>query len=281
MSVEIIPYPFLRVWARYIVSVEGGAYVGWEMTEEFDDPRPHTYQLQGAIRTPVTGVFENIGLPVDDPYYLSDPGAEERRSFAAEAEYVYRIQLTTSRRTYVSKPIGAPDILGFRSWRLARDMQRKEKLRFDRYTGLRGWLLKRIRKGNACPRCSDPVTKDSVDTACTVCWGTKFEAGYHSPIRAFMDLEINQVREETDPQSVTATAKTMQAPNCRLLGDPTPNELDVFVDSRGDRRYSLRDVANVAMIQGYPVVTSAVAYLIPASDVIYDYVTPIDDRQPL
>lgn len=268
--------PFLRVFIRYSLSNGGsGTTLVWTFTDDFDDPLPHTFQLQGAAGDPVaTSPFSNIGLPVTNTYMLTDPGADERRSLGGDLDFCYRVKMTTPKGTYYSGVVGYTNTLDFRNWRIARDIVRKERLRFDRYTAVPGWLLKRRRSGNICPRCSSSVIEAAADSRCTVCWGTGKEGGYYSAIQSFLDVEVSRDEERVDPQSPVGQIRIDAIPNCRMLGDPAPDNGDVFVDMKGGRRFTLRNAVRAAMIANYCVVSTVEAHPIPASDVLYDFPVP-------
>lgn len=270
------PSPFLRVFVRYMIANGGaGSMLVWQFTDDFDDPLPHTFQLQGAAGSPVsTSPFMNIGLPVTNTYLLVDPGAIERRSIGGDIDFAYRIQLTTSKGVYYSDVINFTGTLDFRNWRIARDIMRKEVLRFDRFTAVPGWLLKKRRSGALCPRCADPILQSAADSRCPVCWGTNRNGGYYAAIRSFMDVEVSRDEEYVDPQAAVATIRNDMASNCRMLGDPMPDNEDVFVDMKGGRRFTLRNVVQASMIANYCIVATVEAHPIPPADIIYDFPVP-------
>ena len=125
----MVSSPFMRVYTRYLVASGGeGTCVYWEFTQEFDDPLPHTFQLEGAAgAAPETAEFTPIGLPQTNTFRLVDPGAEIRRSIGGDIDFQYRVRLTTPRGEYVTKPVGTPDSHDYRAWRLGRDTIRKER----------------------------------------------------------------------------------------------------------------------------------------------------------
>lgn len=268
------------MWCRYRVGQGGeGTHVFWQFDEQFDDPLPHTFQLEGAAEyAPDTAdTFETIGLPSTNSYYLIDPGAETRRSLGPGISYSYRVRMTTPRGEYVSYSISSPDSTSFRNWRIASDIVRRERLRFSRFTGVQGWLFKRRRTGATCPRCFDPFTRQATDPRCPTCRGTGKEGGYFAPIQSYIDIEVGVNSESTDPTSPSGMIIDQLAHNCRFMADPYPNDQDVFVAKDSDQRYVLRDIADAAIVTGYPVVCTGKALAAPLSDPIYDLEVPADD----
>lgn len=256
--------PFERAFAKY--SVNGTTRVEWTLSRLFVDPQPHTFTLQGAYSSTDNAEFEDIGLPVQNTYFLED---SEKRIFAQTQDFYYRVRLVTPVRTYYSEIISAFKNLKFRDWRLSREVLRKEVLRHSKYTSLTGFLLKRKRYGERCTNCTDHLTEEVTDSNCPICKGTGLIYGYFTPVPAFLDLSLSQTREEMDNAQAVGTKKDVIFQNCRMLGDPVPDSYDVFVDAGSDRRFIIHEVANAATMRGYPVVTNVSVRLANFSDAVY------------
>lgn len=259
-----IASPFERVTIRY--SVDGTTRVDWLMSRLFSDPQPHTFTLQGSYSSTNHSGFSNIGLAVTNGYYATD---DEKRIFAQTQDFYYRVKLVTPVKTYYSEIVSAFKNLQFRDWRLARDVIRKETLRHNKYTSLKGFLLKRKRYGSRCTACTDYLTEEVTNSDCTICKGTGITQGYFAAVPSFLELSLHQQREEMDNVQAVGTKKDMVFQNCRMLGDPVPDSYDVFVDSGSDRRFIIHEVISAAEMRGYPVVTNVNVRQANFSDIVY------------
>ena len=256
--------PFERAFAKY--SVNGTSRLEWVISRLFVDPQPHTFTLQGAPSSTQNNEFEDIGLPVNNTFFLED---DEKRIFAQSQDFYYRIKLVTPIRTYYSETISALKNLQFRDWRLARDVIRKETLRHSKYTSLKGFLLKRKRYGERCTACTDHLTEEVTNSDCDVCKGTGLIQGYFAAVPSYLEIALHQQREEMDNVQAVGTKKDMVFQNCRMVGDPVPDSYDVFVDSGSDRRFIIHEVVSAAEMRGYPVVTNVNVRQANFSDIIY------------
>jgi hypothetical protein len=134
--------------------------------------------------------------------------------------------------------------------------------------GIRGFLLKRRRKGEECPRCLDPYTGDVLDSKCPVCRGTKYVTGYYKALPCqYADVKHGEVSEEvTDgPEgwSLTTSARAY------LLAAPQLATGDVWVDADSDLRYYIAKVTEVLRVRGVSVVVSADLAQLPFDNEIY------------
>lgn len=259
--------PFERVRCRYSVNAEQAVTrVEWDLSRLFVDPRPHTFTLQGGYGSTSTTTFSDIGLPAENVRYLEDP---DKRIYAKTQDFHYRVRLETPTRIYHSPVVPATAGLGFRDWRLARDMIRKERLRHRLYTSLPGHLLKRRRYGPRCPACTEPMSGESTNSDCTVCYGTGITVGYFPAEASFLELPQDQAREHMDETKAVGTTKPVVFSACRMLGDPHPDSYDVFVDAGSDRRLIVHSITRAAVLRGYPLVAVVEARLATFSDIVY------------
>jgi hypothetical protein len=257
--------PFQRFDVRYHTT--GGTSVAWEIDEKFTDPLPHTYQLQGGYGSVDTTDWANIGLPANNVFRLVD---DEQRIYGKSNDWYYRVVLSTPNGTYTSKPLTADENLDFRSWRLAQDMIRKERLLLEHYTGVECVLLKRKRYGVRCARCTDPLTEEVTEHDCPVCEGTGKVGGYFAGVPGvFVMIPPSQGNEQQDGLRVAGTVKEIQIPGCVALGEPVLDTFDVLVDTGSDKRYVVRGVGEGAVLRDYPIKLSVTLKQLPFSDRAY------------
>lgn len=256
--------PFERATVKY--SVDGTTRVEWQLSRLFTDLQPHEFILQGAHSSTQNDAFEDIGLPAVNTYFAED---DEKRIFAQSQDFYYRVKLTTPLRIYYSETVSAYKNLQYRDWRLSREILRKETLRHDRFTSLKGFLLKRKRYGTRCPICTDYLTEEVTNSDCTNCNGTGLVQGYFAAVPAYMELSLHQQREQLDNVQAVGMQKDMEFKSCRMLGDPIPDSYDVFVDAGSDRRFIIHEIISSAEIRGYPIATMMSVRLANFSDIIY------------
>lgn len=261
--------PFLRIVVNNIFA--GGTRVVWELRPDFHDPGPFTFQLQvgrSGVRT--ADDWEDVGMSITDTFYAID---SEQRVFGKTLWTHYRVLLTSSLGTYVSKPEGGVGSLGVRGWRLAKEITRKELLR-HRYASSPGFLLKRKYHGTKCPVCLDYQTAESRQPFCNTCFGTTWVGGYYLPLPCvYADLGLDAHHTQVDPNVRLGTTDSV-AVMARMVGAPQLGEDDVWVSQNDDRRYYVHRIVNQAEYRGVPIVIVAELRVAPFSDTIYQIAIP-------
>lgn len=262
--------PFLRIWTKY--GADGVVRISWELNELFSDPFPHEFLLEGQIAAPRSADdWQTIGTSAQDVFQLEDSAD---RHLGMYQDFRYRVKLVTPTGVYYSRSVGRPDPLSFRDWRISRDMVRKERLRHQLFTSLRGWLFRRRRGGPRCPRCVNEVDTGPTDDRCEDCLGTGYDRGYFPPQYAEMQLEVHAVQGQVDPAKIRGTVEDRIIQGARMLGDPYPYAQDVFVDGRTNLRYIIQNTQEAAIIRDYPVVTLVTAKVANQGDITYSLLIP-------
>ncbi len=262
------------VFDRVVIShvIKGPTRVMWELLDSFTDPGPLSFQLQtGQSSNPLADDWEDVGLPVVDQYFATDP---DQRVWGKTNWTHYRVVVTSPLGTYYSLPTGGMGTLDRRSWRLAREMVRQRLVGYRvGLGGQRGYLLKRRWTGQPCTRCLDYQTQEVRDPACPNCYGTGFECGYFYPIgcvwaelspRARHVKIDGQMRGVTDDISVQADMTMTE-----MVG-----EEDIWVAARTDDRYYIHKVQHVAEVRGVPIAASVELRPVPYSSAIYSIEIP-------
>lgn len=262
-------WPFKRLIISYLTT--GPTYVGWELAEDFSDPEPHVFQLQtGRTGTPDADDWEDVGPPVIGAGYLLDG---DQRVWGKTRWTHYRVELTTPSGVYLSPPADGFGTLSRRDWRIARDILRQERLRFEQGAGIEGYLLKRRLYGTPC-HCLSPDTEEVTDALCETCLGTGFEGGYYAPY-GIVWAELSPHGHHTDLDlSGRGTIDDAVVTRARMLAAPQLFEQDVWVDRRNDNRWYVDGIQHLAEVRGTPIVVSAVLRLAAYSDPIYGIEIP-------
>jgi hypothetical protein len=247
--------------------IQGVSRVFWEMDEHFLDPQPHVFQLQtGQTGNPDAVDWVNVGTPVTNGLMAED---DERRpgDYGKTLTTHYRVVLSTPVARYVSQPVSTYGILPEKDWVFAREMCRKEGLRHN-IVSRDGYLLKRLRFGEKCTECLDPLTGGITNGSCPECGGTGFKVGYHPPIPMQLDMSpeaIIELRSATEPPGPSRPTDLKG----RIKGFPHIEKEDVWVDAASDQRWFLHEVYHLAEWRGVPIVIQAGMRLAPFSDIVY------------
>lgn len=264
---------FSMVHVSYLI--RGGTRVMWALLDTFNDPKPWSFQLQvSRVGNPQADDWVNVGLPMENSCYAIDP--DKRNYSKGMQDTYYRVKLSTPIAIYFSDPVAKEGILLPRDWRIAREIVRKEKLRF-RYTSQDGYLLKRRITGLNCTRCLDLQTLEVTDPYCPNCWGTGKECGYYYPMACiWCDLAPFSGRRHLDDQATRGTVEDIVLQG-RMLMMPIIEELDVWVSRKTDDRYYIQSIQDVAEIRGVPLIGNLQMRPAPFTDVIYNIAIPQQD----
>lgn len=257
-------FPFRQVAVDHMV--RGVTRVWWQLERTFNDPGPYVFQLQFG-NTPLNDAtdWRNVGSPVTDGYVAYD---DVWRAAGSDLVTHYRVTLTTPKDIYVSAPVNCFGELAERDWLIAREIIRKEQLR-HKYVSVSGFLIKPFRFGRPCTRCRDQLTGEVLDSNCPICSGTGFEVGYHPalPLQCW-DLEPYKITEDQDTNALGTTRKDHMT-TARVIGFPTLNVNDIWVNGTSDERWIIHSIKVAAAIRGVPLIYAVEMGLVPLTNAIY------------
>lgn len=254
--------------------IRGGTRVMWQMVPDFRDPYPWIFQLQvGNSGNPNADDWENVGLSVENTCYAID---SDQRVYGKTQSTHYRVKLSTTNGEYYSDPTAKSGILNVRDWRMAREIVRRERLRF-RLSAQDGYLLKRRLNGENCTRCLDLQTGEVTDPYCPECRGTGKQCGYYYPMSCiWADLDTRTHKLNQDNQGNRGTVKDIVI-RARMLMLPIVDEYDIWVSRQTDERYYIHSIQNAAEIRGVPIIANVELRPAPFSDVVYSIPIPQQD----
>jgi hypothetical protein len=263
---------FSLVHVSYLI--RGGTRVMWDLIPEFKDPTPWVFQLQvGETGNEDASDWDDVGLAVENTCYAID---SQKHEYGSTANTHYRVKLTTPAGTYYSAPTAKTGILQPRDWRLAKEIVRRELVRF-KYSAQDGYLLKRIISGPGCTRCLDFQTGEVTDPYCPQCRGTGKECGYYYPMACiWADLTPQSKRMDVDDQAVRGTVQDIVVTG-RMLMLPLIAENDVWVSRKTDERFYIRSIQHIAEMRGVPLLANIEMRPAPFTDIIYDVAIPQQD----
>jgi hypothetical protein len=255
--------PFERIIVKF--SPLGVTRVEWELSTLFSDPGPYVFTLQGAQSSVETANFINIGSPSTNTWFLNDDNV---RVFGKTPDWSYRVKLVTAIRTYYSPAASLDSGVDYRTWRIAREIIRKEKLRMSKFTGIiDARLFKRKRNGTKCTRCADYLTDETTDGNCSVCLGTGIINGYFSAVPILIELPTTSEIEKIELDA-RGTISQGTVANCRIIGDSVKSQ-DVIWDVNSGRRYIIHESTELVTVRGYNIVASVNLRISPYTDVVY------------
>ena len=252
--------PFKRLVVER--TVKYGTQVWWEMSPDFFDPEPLVFQLQHSYSGLNNAAdWTDVGISAVDATVLYDDTQREAGKVLLSN---YRIKLGTPVGTYISPVASCRSGITYSNWLLARELFRKETLRFKRARS--GVLLKRRRYGERCP-CLNKLTGEVQDTDCQRCCGTGFLGGYHRPFHC----EPFEITEEmiSENQQQPAGSSRNDVLSSRMLGNPMLQRLDVIVDANSDERWHVQDIQIGAAAGNLPIVLRVTLLPLPFSSIIY------------
>lgn len=259
-------YPFRRLSVDHLIV--GVTRVWWELHYQFRDPLPYIFQLQvGGSGNPDATDWVDVGTLAVNTCVAYD---DERRigDYGKRLLTHYRVKLSSPLATYISQPVATYGELNDRDWLLAREIVRKEQLRHE-LVSRDGFLLKRMRFGERCTVCLDPLTGEIRDSNCPECNGTGFKVGYYAPTPLIVDMGPEAVIEllsATEPPGPTRPVDLRG----RILGFPQVNKQDVWVDAKSDQRWFIDEVLHAAEWRGVPLIVQIKVQLAPYTDRIYN-----------
>lgn len=267
-------YPFRRLAVDHMII--GVSRIWWELDRQFRDMMPYMFQLQaGNTGNPNATDWINVGTAGMNTFFAEDDEHREG-NYGKSLITHYRVVLTSgSGHKYVSLPVHTFGELQEKDWVLAREIVRKEKLRHQ-LVSVEGFLLKRMRFGEKCESCIDPLTGGILDSKCPECNGTGFKVGYHPPTPLAVDMNpeavIDLLKGTETPGPTTIVDDQM-----RILGFPALAKHDVWVDGKSDQRWILHEIANMAEWRHVPLVVTAKIKLLPFTDQVYKI--PVDNTE--
>lgn len=258
-------WPFQRLLVDHLF--HGTTRVWWTLFDSFNDPQPHTFQLQWGYTGNNNALdWVDVGEPAINAYFLdsSDPREEAGKRLLTH----YRIVLTTDRGRYVSNPQGPWGTLSTKDWNLAREIVRKERLRSDNVSKP-GYLLRKMRYGVTNPTNTDFLTGEITDSSHPSAWGTAFKVGYHPPVNVMADFFQQNVVEKRGGDNVADYSSRPTNFTARIIAFPDVAQEDIWVDAVTDERWSIEGIKIESAWRGVPLIYSVQLSLVAFNNAIY------------
>lgn len=283
-SIPVLRNPFFEIYTQN--RPQGGTVVYWGLRRDFLGLGPYVFTVEWAESATATDdAWEHVAT-VEDTYWAEDPTP---RQFAVSQDSYYRITVEFSTRTGArlterSVPTQSTGTFSKKDWLIAREVIRKEQLMATKFTGYKGYLLKRKIWGEPCPVCADHETLDAQDGKCPVCFGTGKKGGYW-PGHLIYPWEPQGGSNQTKKIDNELATRNDRGTTMRVTAFPHIESYDIFVDISSGKRYVCRSVASAANVKGIDLVYMVEMRVAPYTDIIYSvpvtqdgYVEPVEEE---
>jgi len=219
-----------------VESEESGAFfVDVARSESPDGPWEY---ISTGLREAYNFVDDQFNLPPADP---RNAGREGLNLFSLARAVYYQITVTPpsgSANAFHSHAEPVEPGLDRRTRLFKRKILHDQAVGYRRLNGIPLIVLKRRRWGDRCPKCYDPVTRESTLEHCLTCFGTTFVGGYWTP------TPIRGRREAaTVETNITAHGDSdVKFNDFNILDYPLVEYKDIIVDVVRNERYQVQRV---------------------------------------
>lgn len=206
--------------------------VQWRIDPAFSDITPFTFTVQVSEAQDFSEILYTV--PAGTGFYAVDT-SNLRQGNAIDLFYRVKLETGASHVFYSATVTfwakGEKRALHLK----AKEIVRKEFVRY-RYTGQKGWVLKRKNYGEHNPENLDPITGAPL-TDSRSDLGTGFIGGYYAPLPVTYSREGIESTSQLSPEGFGTS--TQEAQKHRYVGFPIIEPYDVLVTDTNQRyRYS-------------------------------------------
>lgn len=242
--------------------------VQWQLDSAFRDIGPFNFTVQVTETPDFSELLYTI--PAGENFFVVDD-RKMRQGYVSD--FYYRVKLETgSYHTYISPAIGhwANDATRH-AFLKAREITRREFVRY-RYTGQKGWILKRRNYGVQDPAQIDPITGVPL-TDQTTDYGTGFVGGYYAPLRVTYSREGIENTAQLNEQGFGTT--TQETQKHRYVGFPVLEPYDVLVTDTNQRYRYVKVNSTYMPSTDMLLIQSCDCILLAPTDPVYKIQIPL------
>lgn len=229
-----------------------------------------------GLRDAYNFVDQQFNLPPPAP---GTAGRENLNMFSLARVIYYQITVTPPSGTvnsFASEPTPVEPGLDTRTRLLKRKILHDQAVGYKRLNGIPLIVLKRRRWGDRCPKCYDPVTKESTLEHCPVCFGTSFVGGYWAPTLIRGRREVGTVTTNTTAHGDA----DVEICDFNILDYPLVEYKDIVVDLVRNNRYEVQR-AHGTQLKSVTVTQKITASLLGRNSVEYSLLVDPVDVPPL
>jgi hypothetical protein len=243
----------------------GNRRIQWEVVPTHEDLNTYVLDLYRAEAPGDLSEFEVVvsGIASSDGIYI-DSGLE-RMDFSGNRKIYYYInpRNTSTLETSSSGPYVMESVPDY----VANEIIRTYSLFFEnpRYKTRTFTILKKRTWGNYC-ECVDPITQESRDKDCPLCYGTAIEGGYFNPI------SIRGMRSDKPSRQMINLFGAWHDTNVFFKLQNTVEVVpgDTIVDEHGER-YLVESPVNHLQKGIYTIMQNVRAKTVSKVDGVYNY----------
>jgi len=210
------------------------------------------------LPAPITGFFALNLAPKQSRLYIP---------------WIFRLKIFDGAELlFTSDLITVETVLNKHDFLIWREIVRRHYIKFNKYNGRPGVLLRKKMVGEKCTKCSDEILGDTVNSECKICYGTNYIGGYYTPIAMPGDWlsappsGYNITLEVSGPEEKHVTRiEVMPEPGCEFM--------DIWVDAASNYRYQITKI-DLTEFRGVPTSQLLEVTKLPESNVVYSL--PLD-----
>lgn len=150
-----------------------------------------------------------------------------------------------------------------REFLIAKEINRKENLRFEKLIGMPAKVLKRKNFGELCTHCVDKLTGSVTNSSCLICYGTRFVGGYYNPVDVYMEI-VGLPVEKIISEFGTTEVKVAQL---RFTNEILLDKQDVIVDTVNNNRWKIAGQPELVMYRTYPISQQVQGFMVNPKDI--------------
>lgn len=219
-----------------VVSEESGAF--FVDVSRSESPSGPWESIATGLRDAYNFVDKNFNLPAAS---AARPGREGVNLFSLARVIYYQVDVTPpsgTAHTFHSHATPVEPGLDRRTRLFKRKIQHDQAVGYRRLNGIPLIVLKRKRWGDRCPKCYDPVNKESTLEHCPVCYGTAFVDGYWTPTLIYGRREAASVVSNMSSHGDS----DVKLADFNMLDYPLVEYKDLVVDLVRNDRYQIQRV---------------------------------------
>jgi len=183
------------------------------------------------------GPFETVATGVSsDSFFYNDPTPNPQGLTTRIWYKIQAIPVTGAINAVLSEAATPSAKRDYYRDRVGRKARRDLSVALSKLSGVRIAILKKKRFGTRCTECYDEVTKESVLSHCSSCYGSTFDGGYHTPYYAWGKIDPASVQELHDRSGASEVAVF----GITILDYPLVEIGDVVVENETNRRFVVK-----------------------------------------
>ena len=242
--------------AKVTPAIFGDTVISWELGNSVTSVKAvSVYARPLGVLDPTDWAL--IGTTTD--LYLTD---ESRRNYDTYRKTQYKLVVDDVEYFPVHD-----DTLSRKDFLIAREIVRREKLLYRKFTGLAGMLYRRKIYGPACTSCVDANTGETTNANCDTCYGVGKLGGYYSPVELYaLPPQPAQAQQGLAEQQGAVEIEKLMV---RMTNFPLISYRDVWYDTSNHKAYYVNNIQPLATIGNLWLVVSCELGHAPTTDAIY------------